>query len=91
VSRKTKKNYVEAHHFVPFSYQARFSHSLDVEENVVVLCPNCHRKLHHGTAAEKAGPLEQLFTERKTALDARGILVSLTDVRAMYRSLSFDD
>jgi len=91
MSRKTKKNYVEAHHVVPFSYQGRFAHSLDVEENIVALCPNCHRKLHHGTAAEKNAPLERLLNERHVALGSRGISVSLSELKAMYKSLSADD
>lgn len=91
LSKKTKMNYVEAHHFVPFSFQDHFSHSLDVEENIVVLCPNCHRKLHHGTSSEKNGPLERLFGERHAALSARGIVVSLSNLKVMYKSLSADD
>lgn len=91
VSKKTRESYVEAHHLVPFSYQDRFLHSLDVEENIVILCPNCHRKLHHGTATEKNGPLEKLLEDRRHLLEARGVVVSLPELKAMYRSLSADD
>lgn len=91
VSKKTKENYVEAHHIVPFSCQDHFPYSLDVEENIVVLCPNCHRKLHHGTAIEKNGHLERLLGERQKALNVRGIVVSLSDLKKMYKSLTSDD
>lgn len=91
VSKKTGESYVEAHHLVPFSYQDHFSHSLDVEENIVILCPNCHRKLHHGTAAEKNGPLEKLLGDRRGLLEARGVVVSFSELKAMYKSLSAED
>ncbi len=91
ISKKTKKNYVEGHHLVPFSCQNDFLYSLDVEENIVILCPNCHRKLHHGAPAEKNEPLEHLLSERRLALIDRGINVSFDDLRLKYRSLSADD
>ncbi|RAN45635.1 hypothetical protein RB25_17895 [Herbaspirillum rubrisubalbicans] len=91
VSQRTEKCYVEAHHLIPFSYQGRFLNSLDVEENIIILCPNCHRKLHHATAREKNGLLEELLYERKRLLEARGIGVSLSELKSMYKSLSADD
>lgn len=91
ISKRTQRNYVEAHHLVPFSYQDSFSHSLDVEENIVALCPNCHRKLHHGAPAEKNESLDQLLTERHKALNARGIVLSLSELKKMYKSLSTED
>ncbi|MES2349201.1 MAG: DUF3578 domain-containing protein [Pseudomonadota bacterium] len=90
-SAKTKKNYVEAHHFVPFSQQPHFQVSLDVEENIAVLCPNCHRMLHHGTRASKADHLKLLFRKREGALKARGIDVPLDQLMKMYKALSPDD
>lgn len=90
-SAKTKKNYVEAHHFVPFSQQPNFAVSLDVEENIAVLCPNCHRMLHHGTRASKTAHLESIFRTREAALKARGIDLSLDKLLKMYKSLDIDD
>jgi 5-methylcytosine-specific restriction protein A len=35
--------YLEVHHIIPLSEDG-----LDITENVLALCPNCHRELHHG-------------------------------------------
>lgn len=90
-SAKTKKNYVEAHHLIPFSQQPNFTVSLDVEENIAVLCPNCHRMLHHGTQASKTSQLKSIFRSREAALIARGIDISLDQLLKMYKVLEIDD
>ena len=90
-SAETKKNYVEAHHFVPFSKQLDFPVSLDVEENIAILCPNCHRMLHHGIQASKTEHLKSLFRSREAVLQARGIEVSLDQLLKMYKALDSDD
>jgi 5-methylcytosine-specific restriction protein A len=90
-SARTKKNYVEAHHLVPFSQQPYFSVSLDVEENIAVLCPTCHRRFHHGTQAVKSEHLKLLFRQREAALQARGIDISLDQLLKMYKALDPDD
>jgi 5-methylcytosine-specific restriction protein A len=91
MSAKTKKNYVEAHHFVPFSQQPNFPVSLDVEENIAILCPNCHRMLHHGSRSSKTEHLKSLYRSRESALQARGIDVSLDQLLQMYKALDGDD
>jgi len=90
-SRTSKRNYVEAHHLVPFSQQASFSISLDVEENITALCPNCHRMLHHGIGTEKMKALKSLFRTRGAALQARGIDITFEQLKKMYGELSEDD
>ncbi|WP_416274545.1 HNH endonuclease, partial [Lamprobacter sp.] len=32
----------------PFRSTSSAEHGADTTENVVALCPNCHRKRHHG-------------------------------------------
>ena len=46
--KNSQLNYTEGHHLIPLCYQNDFEYSLDVEANVVSLCPNCHRRLHYG-------------------------------------------
>lgn len=90
-SAKTRKNYVEAHHFIPFSQQSNFEVSLDVEENIAVLCPNCHRMLHHGTSESKTSHLKSIFQKREASLKTRGIIVSLDELLKMYKVLELSD
>lgn len=84
-SRTTKKNYVEAHHLLPMQYQEQFDASLDLLENIVVLCPTCHRKLHHGLVKEKPPMLEALFTKRSMGLTSRGLSVTLGQLTKFYK------
>jgi len=48
ISKKTRENYCEGHHLVPMGKQSSYNYSLDIHANIVSLCPNCHRILHHG-------------------------------------------
>lgn len=91
VSAKSSRNYVEAHHLIPFSRQDEFENSLDVEENIVVLCPTCHRLLHHGKADLKLNHLEQLWKNREVALLDRGLQLSFDELKKMYKALDEDD
>lgn len=63
----TKKNikYMEVHHLIPLKYQELFDENyiLDRVENLVVLCPTCHRAIHYGTKKEKEKILEPLYNE----------------------------
>jgi len=89
--KKTGMTYVEAHHLIPFSKQDQFSHSLDVEENIVALCANCHRLLHHARSDEKNEPLRRLWQLRKDDLAARGLVVELNELKKMYGKLAEED
>ena len=85
ISRTTKQNFVEAHHLIPFEFQEMFDSSLDVLENVVVLCPTCHRKLHHGMLKDKKPVLKQLFEDRDAMLKSRGLNINLDTLVQYYR------
>ena len=52
-AKTTGENYVEAHHLVPMEFQNQFEKSLDVEANIISLCPLCHKKVHHATFDRK--------------------------------------
>jgi 5-methylcytosine-specific restriction protein A len=44
---------MKAHHMIPMEYQDYFTYSIDVPENVISLCPNCHRKAYLSVMEEK--------------------------------------
>jgi len=73
-SSVTGKNYVEAHHLIPLRAQGDFGDcSLDHEANIICLCPNCHRLMHHAVSLQKGPPLNRLFEMRKRDLERAGI------------------
>lgn len=81
--RGGKVNYTEAHHLIPLCFQDEFSYSLDVESNIVSLCPNCHRKLHYGLGVEN--DLRKLYDKRMKRLSECGINISFEKLLLLYR------
>lgn len=68
--------YLEAHHLIPMNAQKDFISlgiNLDRLENIVALCPTCHKAVHYGTRAEKVKYLKPLYDARINALKALGI------------------
>jgi predicted HNH restriction endonuclease len=82
IRKKSDKKYTEPHHLVPMSYSDKFDVCLDVEENIVSLCSNCHNQIHYGRDEKEL--LEQLYEERKLALKSVGIIVTLEQLLSMY-------
>ena len=46
---KNGKEYFEGHHLIMYniSSQNKYKYSLDISENIICLCPTCHRKIHY--------------------------------------------
>ncbi len=61
ISGKIDKQFVEGHHLIPMLFQDDFNNTIDFADNIVTLCPNCHRKIHHGTERDKYKMIESLF------------------------------
>lgn len=77
--------YVEAHHLIPMSKQGEFLPiNIDRSENIIVLCPNCHRAIHNGTDSEKMKRLKELFEERVDQLERIGITITLDKLKEYY-------
>lgn len=92
VSRRSSKPFVEAHHLFPMSTQSLFQYSLDVPENIIALCPNCHRLLHHGTTGAARPVLQKFHEARLAGLSQRGIDGALSQLFTAYRDpLDEDD
>lgn len=81
---KSMKNYMEAHHLIPMSFQDDFEFSIDVPENIICLCPNCHRAIHKALNEKKKEMLETLFNSRKKLLEDRGLKIEFSDLLAYY-------
>jgi len=72
-SRSNGENYLEAHHFIPLAFQPIFEHSLDVTENIIALCPFCHRAIHHADVAHTRSLIYTLASSRNDLFDQYGI------------------
>lgn len=84
ISKRTGHNYVETHHLVPMSSQWRFEHSLDVPDNIISLCPTCHRLFHHAVPDEKNQLVRHFYRLRKEQLKERGIVIGADELLEAY-------
>lgn len=84
-ARSNSKNYVEAHHLIPFSERQSFEVSIDVLPNLVSLCPNCHRKIHLAVDQERKEFISTLFERRKEGLKSVGIEIDINKLFGIYR------
>lgn len=84
VSRRSGKSYVEAHHLIPISFSEEFNFSLDVEANIVSLCPNCHRKIHCGLEYEIKELIEILYFRRINQLNKCGLPIGMQQLYLWY-------
>ena len=86
VRRKDDTPYTEVHHLIPLCFQDEFDNSLDVPENIVSLCSNCHNEIHYGKHADKI--IAKLYSERKDKLEAAGIFITLEELLSKYNCIS---
>lgn len=82
IRKSSNVNYTEPHHLIPMSYQNRYDVSLDVEENIISLCSNCHNQIHYGKDADIL--IKKLYDERKGFLKNVGINIDLEHLLQMY-------
>ena len=79
------KMYVEAHHLIPLNESDEFEVSLDVEANIVSLCPNCHKKIHYGTVEERTKMFRELVNKRADRLRKCEIMQEGSPIEVMFR------
>lgn len=82
ISQRTNLPYSESHHFIPMKFQGDFSFPLDCIENIISLCPTCHRGFHHGIIEHKNGLIGKIYDSR-SALNNFGI----KEMFSFYNSL----
>ncbi|WP_281948709.1 MrcB family domain-containing protein [Vibrio parahaemolyticus] len=86
VSAASGKQYVEAHHLIPMEFQDDFDFSIDVPENIISLCPTCHRLFHHATAKDKEEILGKFFDKRSKMLSKeRGVIINKDRLFRYYK------
>lgn len=82
LAQKTNLPFFEAHHFIPMRYQNLFKTPLDNLSNIICLCPNCHRAMHHAIIQYKYQLVEQIYTKRPEMHN-----YSLVDIAQFYNCL----
>ena len=76
--------YMEPHHLIPISNQDKFAQRLDIVENIVSLCPNCHCQIHYAEKSDRENIIDALFILRSAALASRGITITANLMKKLY-------
>lgn len=87
-STRIEKPYMEGHHLIPCTvYNSELfekTSKLDREENIVCICPNCHRAIHYSCSETKKRLIEILFDKQKAKLRAAKLDVTLEKLLKFY-------
>ena len=83
ISARTGQRYLECHHLIPMSEQHEYEYSIDVAQNIVCLCSDCHNRIHYGKDRDRL--IEKLYNERKEMLSEYGIKISLGKLKSFYK------
>lgn len=75
---------MEAHHLIPMSKQGTFEFDIDVPENILCLCPTCHRKFHLSRDIDKKILLSDALQKREEVLRERGLAIDIQGLQGMY-------
>jgi 5-methylcytosine-specific restriction protein A len=86
VSSVTSKQFVEAHHLIPMELQDRFEANIDVPENIISLCPNCHRAFHNSIDETKIALIIKFYLLRKDLLAEIEIIVDQNKILEYYKT-----
>lgn len=76
--------FMEGHHLIPMKAQKDFEVNIDRTENIICICPNCHRAVHHANRDVKFEILEKLFSRRKKLFRDVGMNIDLDDIFKKY-------
>ena len=85
VSKVRGMPYLECHHLIPVSAQDQFGFSLDCIDNIAILCPSCHRLIHHGVDEQRLPLLRKLYDSMKSGLEKMEIGISFEELKALYK------
>ena len=81
--------FMEGHHIIPMRAQKDFKNiNIDREENILCICPNCHRKVHLSLEEEKKQILNKIYEVKKNDLFKVKLNISFTDLYNRYYSKS---
>lgn len=77
----SRPNYVEGHHVIPVALNDSFDEELDCKENVIALCPNCHKAMHYATNEYKEDLLQIILNKNH---EFAKFDLSLEDMKEIY-------
>lgn len=89
ISKKTKQKYMEAHHLIPVCFQKevwdKYGVNVDCIENLVSLCPTCHKAFHYGTKEVQKVMIDALFVRCVPKFKAIGLNITIEEIYKFYK------
>lgn len=82
--------YMEGHHLIPCTaanasyYWDKYGVNIDCVENIVCLCPTCHRQIHYVAPEVRLSLLKDLYTKQEERLKSIGIDIDFKTLKALY-------
>ena len=82
--------YMEGHHLIPCTYNNAIhffderGRNIDCVQNIVCLCPTCHRRVHFGSREERESIIRTLYDKHLEKLRSAGIEISFKELVALY-------
>ena len=76
--------FMEKHHLIPMEFYEQFEYTLDDINNLICLCPTCHKALHFGRKQDIEPPLRKLWKSRIDQLKRSHLEVDLEKLKVMY-------
>ena len=86
------EKYMEGHHLIPCTvknskyFEKKFKKNIDCFENIVCICPNCHRAVHFGDWNTKEEMIKMMFIKQSGKLKKVGILITEKELLNLYRT-----
>ncbi len=78
--------YMEAHHIIPMMFQKDFNFNIDRLENLICICPLCHKAIHYGCQTVKIELLTLIYEKKAGELAKIGIDITLEELYQRYYS-----
>ena len=82
--------YMEGHHLIPCTssnaelFWSKFKRNIDCVENIICLCPTCHRRIHFGSKEEKGTIIKSLYQKQILSLKTVGLDISIEELLSLY-------
>ena len=81
---RSGNQYMEKHHLIPLEFYELFDYNIDDINNIVSLCPVCHRKVHHAKTEESEKIIESLWEQQNEKLKSSSIGIELNRLKKFY-------
>ena len=89
ISKKTQQKYMEAHHLIPVCFQKevwdKYHINIDCVENLVSLCPTCHKAIHYGAKEVQRKMISELFARCAPKYQSIGLNITLEEIYKFYK------